>query len=107
MAVTKGSFEQSNSAVIFGDRLILKVFRRLEPGINPDFEIGQFLSEKTKFDRIPKTAGALLYEEAGSEPLMLGILQGLVANQGSGWDHALRELKGFLWEGRDKRTSRA
>ncbi len=90
-----GSFEQSNSAVIFGDRLILKVFRRLEPGINPDFEIGRFLSEKTRFDRIPKTAGALLYEKAGSEPLMLGILQGLVKNEGSGWDHALRELKTY------------
>ena len=95
LAVTKGSFEQSNSAVIFGDRLILKVFRRLEPGINPDFEIGRFLSEKTRFDRIPRTAGALLYERAGSEPLMLGILQGLVQNEGTGWDHALRELKDF------------
>ena len=95
LAVTKGSFEQSNSAVIFGDRLILKVFRRLDPGINPDFEIGRFLSEKTSFDRVPRTAGALLYDRPGSEPLMLGILQGLVPNQGSGWDHALGELKGY------------
>jgi 1,4-alpha-glucan branching enzyme len=95
LVVTKGSFEQSNSAVIFGDRLILKVFRRLEPGINPDFEIGRFLSEKTRFDHIPQTAGALLYNRPGSEPMMLGILQGLVKNEGSGWDHALRELKGY------------
>ncbi len=95
LAVTKGSFEQSNSAVIFGDRLIMKVFRRLDPGINPDFEIGRFLSEKTTFDRIPKTAGALLYTRPGSEPLMLGILQGLVKNEGSGWDHALGELRGY------------
>ena len=101
LAVKIGSFEQSNSAVLFGDRLILKVFRRLDPGINPDFEIGRFLSEKTRFDRIPKTAGALLYERSGSEPLMLGILQGLVANEGSGWDHALRELKGY-YESADK-----
>ena len=95
LAVARGSFEQSNSAVIFGDRLILKVFRRLDPGINPDFEIGRFLSEKTSFDRVPSTAGALLYERAGAEPLMLGILQGLVPNEGSGWDHALGELKGY------------
>jgi 1,4-alpha-glucan branching enzyme len=98
LTVTKGSFEQSNSAVIFGDRLILKIFRRLEPGINPDFEIGRFLSEETSFDRIPRTAGALLYERPGSEPLMLGILQGLVKNEGSGWDHALRELKTYYEE---------
>ena len=92
LAVSTGSFEQSNSAILFGDRLILKIFRRLDPGINPDFEIGRFLSEKTTFERIPRTAGALLYERTGSEPLMLGILQGLVKNQGSGWDHALVEL---------------
>ncbi len=100
LAVAGGSYEQSNSAVTFGERLILKVFRRLEPGINPDFEIGRFLSEKTGFDRIPKTAGALLYEQSGgkSEPLMLGILQGLVRNQGTGWDHAFLELKAYYEE---------
>jgi 1,4-alpha-glucan branching enzyme len=92
LPVAGGSFEQSNSAILFGDRLIMKIFRRLDLGINPDFEIGRFLSEKTSFDRIPQTAGAILYERPGSEPMMLGILQGLVENQGSGWDHALREL---------------
>jgi len=100
LPVAGGSYEQSNSAVIFGDHLILKVFRRLEPGINPDFEIGRFLSEKTAFDRIPRTAGALAYEPkgAGAEPMMLGILQGFVRNQGSGWEHALHELKGYYEE---------
>jgi 1,4-alpha-glucan branching enzyme len=95
LPIVGGSFEQSNSAILFGDRLILKIFRRLDLGINPDFEIGRFLSEKTSFDRIPQTAGAILYERPGSEPMMLGILQGLVKNQGSGWDHALRELKDY------------
>ena len=65
LPVIRGTVEQSNSAVLFGDRLILKVFRRLEPGINPDFEIGRFLSEKTRFDRIPRTAGALEYDRPG------------------------------------------
>ena len=90
-----GTAEQSNSALLYGDRLILKVFRRLEPGINPDFEIGKFLSEKTDFDRIPKTSGAIVFEYLGEEPLMIGILQGLVPNQGTGWEHALRELDRF------------
>jgi 1,4-alpha-glucan branching enzyme len=96
LSVASGKFEQSNSAVLYGDRLILKFFRRLDRGINPDFEIGRFLSEKTKFDRIPKTVGAILHEQSDSEPLMLGILQGLVPNQGSGWDHALQELKAYF-----------
>ena len=95
LAVSVGSFEQSNSAILFGDRLILKVFRRLDAGINPDFEIGRFLVESTRFDRIPTTAGALTFERPGSLPLMIGILQGLLPNQGTGWDHALGELKAF------------
>ncbi len=95
LPVAGGSFEQSNSAVIFGDRLILKVFRRLEPGINPDFEIGRFFAEKTDFAPIPKTAGAIIYDRGDDAPLMLGILQGLVRNEGSGWDHALAELKAY------------
>ena len=102
LAVTKGSFEQSNSAILFGDRLILKVFRRLDAGINPDFEIGRFLSEKTTFSRIPTTAGALLYRRPGAEPLMLGILQGLVVNQGTGWDHALGALEGYYGRIQDR-----
>ncbi len=98
LPVVYGTVEQSNSAVLYGDRLILKVFRRIEPGLNPDFEIGRFLSERTDFDRIPQAAGAIVYERPGAEPATLGILQGLVQNQGTGWDHALRELRGYYEE---------
>ncbi|MBX6312552.1 MAG: putative maltokinase [Isosphaeraceae bacterium] len=95
LTIARGTAEQSNSAVLYGDQLILKVFRRLEPGINPDFEIGRFLSERTTFDRIPKTAGALEYDRPGAEPITLAILQGLVPNQGTGWEHALDELERY------------
>ena len=95
LAVKAGNFEQSNSAIVYGDRLILKIFRRLEPGVNPDFEIGKFFAEKTKFNRVPTTAGSLIYQPNGGEPMMVGMLQGLVANEGTGWDHALTVLKTF------------
>lgn len=90
--VRLGSAEQSNSTVFFGDRLILKVFRRLEPGLNPDFEIGRFLTEQAHFDRIPPTAGAIEYVRQGEPPATVAILQRLVLNQGSGWEHALDGL---------------
>ena len=51
--------EQSNTSVRFGDRLILKLFRKLEAGVNPDLEIGRFLTEQTDFRHIPRVAGAL------------------------------------------------
>ena len=95
LEVHRSRAEQSNSAVIFGDRLILKVFRRPEPGVNPDFEIGRFLTDRTDFDRVPPTAGAIELASDGEEAMTLGILQGLVANEGSGWDVALAGLATF------------
>ncbi len=80
---------------MFDHRLILKVFRRVEPGINPDFEIGRFLGERTQFDRVPKVAGSLEYHRRRAEPTSLAILQELVPNQGNGWEHALHSLKGY------------
>src|SRR6185369_16888204 len=63
--------EQSNTSISFGDRLILKVFRRLEPGINPDLEIGQALTG-AGFEHVPAVAGWLAYRPAG-ESAALGI----------------------------------
>ena len=98
LEVIRGTAEQSNSAVLFDHRLFLKVFRRIEPGINPDFEIGKFLSERTPFDRIPRTVGAIEYHRTGFEPATLAVLQSLVRNQGTGWEHALHELRLFYEE---------
>lgn len=82
--------EQSNSSVVFGDDLILKVFRRVEPGINPDLEITRFLTEKG-FDRIPALAG--WYEIEGRNlDATLGLLQQFVHGGRDGWELALDEL---------------
>ena len=51
------SAEQSNTSIVYGDRLILKLFRRLEAGINPDLEISRFLTERHQFAHTPKLAG--------------------------------------------------
>ena len=53
--------EQSNTSLVFGDRLFLKLFRRLETGVNPDFEIGRQLTERVGFTRVPAVAGAFEY----------------------------------------------
>jgi maltokinase len=82
--------EQSNSSVVFGDELILKVFRRVEPGINPDLEITRFLTEHG-FDHIPGLAG--WYEIEGRNlDATLGMLQHFVAGARDGWELALEEL---------------
>jgi maltose alpha-D-glucosyltransferase / alpha-amylase len=84
--------EQSNTSVIYGDRLILKVFRRPEEGVNPDLEIGAFLTERTGFAHVPPVAGALEYRRRKGEPMTLAILQGFVPNQGDCWQFTLDAL---------------
>ncbi|MEX2175472.1 MAG: maltose alpha-D-glucosyltransferase [Pirellulaceae bacterium] len=96
LPVVRGAATSSNSIVLFGRRLLLKVFRRLAAGVNPDVEVGQFLTDQAHFDRIPPVAGTIEYTAANSgEAFSLGILQGLVANQGDGWQHALHELSRY------------
>jgi maltose alpha-D-glucosyltransferase/alpha-amylase len=92
MLVSRGPAKSSNTLIIYRQRLLLKLFRHLEPGINPEFEIGRFLTEGHRFQRIPRVAGAIEYHRPGSEPFMLAILQSFVANQGDGWQHALDQL---------------
>jgi maltose alpha-D-glucosyltransferase/alpha-amylase len=87
--------EQSNTSVIYGDRFILKLFRRLDEGQNPDLEIGTFLTEKAGFPHIPPVAGALEYRRDHEEPMTLAILQGFLSNQGDAWKYTLDTLGRF------------
>ena len=96
LPVEHGPETSSNSLVFFGQHLLLKLFRRLDVGINPDFEIGRFLTETGRFPRIPKVAGALEYHRAGSGPVSLAIFQEQVTNEGDGWGHALDELSRYF-----------
>jgi predicted trehalose synthase len=81
--------EQSNSSVVFDDELILKVFRRLEPGINPELEMLRFLTEH-EFENIPPLGGWYAYS-GGPLGATLGILQQYVGGV-DGWDLALDEI---------------
>ncbi len=88
--------EQSNNSVVFGERLILKVFRRLEEGVNPELEVGRFLTEQTGFTQIAPLAGSLEYRRDRGEPVTLAVLQGYVPNQGDAWQYTLNTLAHFF-----------
>ena len=87
--------EQSNTSVLFGERLVLKVFRRISEGINPDLEVGRFLTERAGFTHIPAVAGALEYRAGRREPMTLGILQAFVPNEGDAWRFTLDQVEGY------------
>ena len=90
--------EQSNSSVAYGDRLMLKFFRRLEEGVNPDLEVGGFLTEKARYQHTPQLLGALEYRGARGQRMTQGILQGFVPNQGDAWQYTMKSISNFYNE---------
>jgi maltose alpha-D-glucosyltransferase/alpha-amylase len=95
LAVRRSSAEQSNSSILYDERLVLKLFRRWQPGLNPDHEIGKYLTEQASFDRVPPFAGAIQYESKGAETATLGVLQGFIANEGDGWKWTIEEIERY------------
>jgi maltose alpha-D-glucosyltransferase/alpha-amylase len=88
--------EQSNSSIVYGSKFILKLFRKLDAGINPDLELGRYLTEKAHFPHSPPVAGALEYVRGRDEPVTLAILQGYVPNGGDAWYYTLDVLQDFF-----------
>jgi trehalose synthase-fused probable maltokinase len=86
--------EQSNSSVVLDDALIMKLFRRLEPGLNPDVEITRALT-KAGFRNTPAQAGALRCEPAGSggEPTYLTVVSAFLGGAEEGWALAVAEAR--------------
>jgi maltokinase len=93
-AVRSIGVEQSNSSIVFDERLILKVFRRLEPGDNPELEMLRFLTDRG-FGNIPTLAG--WYEFAGDLLwATLGVLTDFVGDGRDGWAFTLDDPSGVI-----------
>jgi len=89
-----GKAEQSNSTIIFGEKLVLKYFRRLDDGINPDLEIGRVFTAQ-KFPFTPPLVGALEYRSGKSEPATVALLTTLVPKAKDAWEFTLDSLGKF------------
>jgi maltose alpha-D-glucosyltransferase/alpha-amylase len=91
---TRGSGDQSNSVAFVDERHVLKLFRRIEPGPNPEAEIGQALTSR-RFERAPELVGRLEYRKPGFEPGVLAVAHEHITHQGTGWDFTIGELLRF------------
>ncbi|MGW0828175.1 maltokinase N-terminal cap-like domain-containing protein [Streptomyces sp. NPDC002845] len=87
--------EQSNSSIVYGDTFILKLLRRIAPGVNPDLELPLMLAREG-CPRVPAPAGwltaGLPTTSAPDDTYVLGVLQPFVQGATDGWELALREL---------------
>ena len=86
---------QNNTGIFFGDRFVMKVYRRLESGPNPEQEILQWLTAEG-FANAPQLAGQIDYRNSISDQVTAAILQSYVANQANGWNYTLDNLSLFL-----------
>ncbi len=85
--------QQSNTSIIYGSAIILKVFRRLQQGINPEVEIGRFLTTRTAFRHIPALLGEWSYLPAAGEILSLAVAQQYIQSVSDGWEYVLQLLQ--------------
>ena len=86
----------SNTVVSMGERLMLKGYRRLRVGLNPELEMGLYLTEVAHFPNCARLAGVVEYVGNDGQMRLLGMLQAFIANQGDGWTYALEYLKRHL-----------
>ena len=89
--------EQSNTSAIFDDAYIMKLYRRVEQGLNPELEIGRHLTEDSSFTHAPRLAGAVEFQpDKGGEALTVAIVQEYVPNESDAWRRTLDQTRQFL-----------
>jgi len=88
--------EQSNTSVVFGEKLILKLFRRLEEGVYPELEVSRFLTDRTQFKHMPQLHGALEYIRVHEGPVTLCTVHEYVPHEGDAWHYTLDALSRYL-----------
>jgi maltose alpha-D-glucosyltransferase / alpha-amylase len=87
--------EQSNSSMLFADKYFLKLYRKLEDGVNPDVEVTRFLSERARFENVPAFGGLIEYRRAKAEPAVVCLLQDAIPNQADAWTMTLDHVGRF------------
>ena len=91
--------EQSNTTALVGNRYVVKLFRRIEPGINPEIELGRYLTETVQFPNTPALLGTAELEENGSRAAV-AVVHRFVENQGDAWTVTNAYLDRFVEEQR-------
>ena len=87
--------QQSNTSMVFDNKFFLKLYRKLEDGLNPDVEITRFLTDRANFPNVPAFGGALEYRRGNAEPTVVCLLQSAVTNESDAWSLTLDAVGRF------------
>jgi maltose alpha-D-glucosyltransferase/alpha-amylase len=93
--ITRPGVKQSNTSVIYGEHLILKVYRRVQEGINPELEMGRFLTEISPCPHVAPLAGSLEYQTSDAVTA-IAALHRYIPNQGTAWDYTQDYLNRYF-----------
>ena len=96
LPVSTPGAHSSNTVVALADRLFVKAYRRLQVGVNPEVEIGRYLTEVVRFAHAVPVAGSVEYVADDGRTATLALVQGYVQNQGDGWDYTQSYLERFF-----------
>ncbi|MDQ0072286.1 maltose alpha-D-glucosyltransferase/alpha-amylase [Variovorax boronicumulans] len=96
LPVGRPSGVSSNTVVTLNETLFLKGYRHVREGINPELEMGRFLTEVARYPNCVPVLGALEYMTHDGRTMTLAMVQSYMANQGDGWDYTLGYLERFL-----------
>ena len=88
--------EQSNTSAGYGDQFVLKILRKVEEGINPELEIGRFLTDRNPIQHYAPIAGALEYHTPEKQVITVGILQKLIPDSRDAWSYTLDTLRDYF-----------
>lgn len=88
--------DQSNTAIVFGDAFFMKLFRKIDEGVNPDAQIIRYLSEERKYGHTPIFAGQIEYSRPKAESTAIGVLQSYVHSQSDAWTYTVDQIKLFF-----------
>lgn len=88
--------KQSNTSIIYEHRYFLKLYRRLDSTINPDAEISQYLTETVEFKNTPDYMGSIMYATQNKNNVVLGMMQDVVINAGTGWENTTDEAERYI-----------
>ncbi|HZR17132.1 MAG TPA: maltose alpha-D-glucosyltransferase [Verrucomicrobiae bacterium] len=86
---------QHNRGIVYGGKYYLKLFRRLENGINPELELGRFLTQRG-FEHVPAVIGALEYHRSGGEEITVGVATEFKPNSQDAWGYTLDLLSRYF-----------